>query len=131
MTKEFKITLFRFKQDKNATLGRFIHKNLKICCTLEPPWRHNQRDNPKTAKNEASCIPEGVYKCIYYSSAKYPEVWEITGVPGREAVLIHNGNYAIQSKACVLVGDRHTEYKGLPMVNNSVTTLKKLRTLDS
>jgi hypothetical protein len=32
-----------------------------VCKTMELPWRNNQRDNPKTIENEASCIPYGIY----------------------------------------------------------------------
>lgn len=122
-----KYTITRFKQDKTATLGKWTGGGLEICATIEPPWRDNQRDNSKTKENEASCIPEGIYKCVPFSGTHHQDVWQVLGVPGRSEVLIHHGNYAYQSKACILVGDKHTEYKGMPMVNNSVNMLKKLR----
>lgn len=120
-------TILRFKQDNKATLGNWMDKQLKICSTIEPPWLNNQRDSPKTKENEASCIPEGKYLCKKFNGKIYKDVWEVTGVLARESVLIHNGNYAIQSKACILVGDRHMDYNGIPMVNNSINTLNKLR----
>lgn len=121
-------TLIRFKQDDKATLGRLIFRSLEICCTLEPPWRDNMRDNPKTKENEASCIPEGKYLCKKFNGVKFQNVWEVTGIAGRSEVLMHNGNFSYQTTACILVGDRHTDYKGVPMVNNSQNTLNKLRT---
>lgn len=120
--------LLRFKQDDKATLGKLIFGNIEYCCTIEPPWNWNIKDDPKTKENEASCIPEGKYLCVKYSGTSYKDVWEITGVPGKTAVLIHNGNFAYQSKSCILVGNKHTEYKGIPMVNDSVNTLNRLKT---
>lgn len=120
--------LVRFKQTDQATFGRLIDKYLEICCTIEPSWKDNFKDNPLTKQNEASCIPEGRYLCQKYSSTDHQNVWQVTGVAGRDKVLIHNGNYSYQSKACILVGNKHTEYKGVPMVNDSQNTLNKLRT---
>ena len=123
---EYKI--IRFKQDAKATLGKLMDEALEICCTLEPPWNNNFRDNPKTKENEASCIPEGRYLCKKFNGVKFQDVWEVTDVCGRTYVLIHEGNFSYQTTACILVGDKHTDYKGIPMVNNSLNTLKKLRT---
>ncbi len=120
-------TLLRFQQDDKATLGNLISGSIKYCCTIEPAWNWNMKDDPKTKENEASCIPEGIYLCKKYSGTSYKDVWEITGVPGKTAVLIHSGNFAYQSKSCILVGNKHTEYKGIPMVNDSVNTLNRLK----
>lgn len=119
--------LLRFEQTKIATRGYLIDKKLKICCTLEPPWDDNKKDNPLTKKNEASCIPEGMYLCKKYNGVAFKDVWEVTKVPGKTSVLIHSGNFAIQSKSCILVGESHMDHKGIPILNNSVSTLNKLR----
>lgn len=121
--------LLRFKQNEQATLGRIINKFLEVCSTIEPAWKENFRNNPLTKENEASCIPEGRYLCRKYSSTKYQDVWEVTGIKGRNKILIHAGNYAYQSEGCILVGDKHTNNQGIPMVNNSQNTLNKLRKL--
>lgn len=129
MIKDLRIyKLSRFEQTKIATRGYLIDRNLKLCCTLEPPWNWNMKDNLSTKENEASCIPEGMYLCKKYSGTKFKDVWEITGVPGKDAVLIHSGNFAIQSKSCILVGDSHMDYKGVPILNNSQNALMKLKT---
>lgn len=124
-----RITLLRFKQDDKATLGWFITgSKLKLCATLEPPWKNNQRNNPKTKDNESSCIPEGVYICKKHFGVRYQNVWEITNVPGREGSLIHNGNYVYNTNGCILVGKIHLEYpKGVPFINDSCNTLNDLR----
>jgi len=87
---------------KEATIGTIIDKDGKhICKTLERPNLNNQRDNPSTKENESSCIPEGVYVCKKYSSPKYPDTWEITGVPNRSKILFHTANYINQLLGCV------------------------------
>ena len=65
-------------------------------CILELPWKDNQRN--------ISCIPKGRYKVVHYSSAKYPDVFEITNVPDRTAILIHSGNYNTHTEGCLLIG---------------------------
>ena len=51
----------------------------------ELPWRDN--------KNGVSCIPAGIYKCIWIFSPKHGECYQITGVPKREMIEIHSANY--------------------------------------
>lgn len=113
------IELKRFEQDLHATKGRMFFNNGLIACTLEKPWRDN--------KNYISCIPEGTYKCTKYSGTKFKNVWILHDVPGRETILIHNGNFITDTIGCVLVGQDFSLFKGLPMVTNSVPTLKRLR----
>ena len=91
--------LRRYKTE--ATIGAIIYEGNKICETLERPDLHNQRDNPNTQENESSCIPEGTYICKKYSSKKYPDTWEITGVKDRSSILFHSANYISQLKGCV------------------------------
>jgi hypothetical protein len=102
-----KMKLFVLMRDyrDEATTGALIdpETGFKICCTLERPNLHNQKDNPKTAANESSCIPEGDYVCKKYSSARFPDTWEITGVPNRAAILFHCANYAFELLGCVAV----------------------------
>ncbi len=100
MMKRF--TLIRdYKQE--ATIGTMVDQETgkHICKTLERPNRNNQRDNKATKENESSCIPEGLYVCKKYSSPKYPDTWEITGVPNRDKILFHTANYIDQLLGCV------------------------------
>lgn len=57
-----------------------------VCRTLELPWRENRR--------QVSCIPAGTYQCTIVQSPKFGRVYEVKGVPGRSAVLIHPANFA-------------------------------------
>ncbi|MFA0814041.1 DUF5675 family protein, partial [Microbulbifer epialgicus] len=68
------LTLTRFAYGSEATLGRLCVGD-RTFYTVERPWLGN--------KPFESCIPEGVYQCDPYSSAKYPSVWELQEVPGR------------------------------------------------
>lgn len=91
----------------------------KLADTVELPWDDD--------KHDTSCIPAGHYICQPHNSAAHPNVWEITNVPGRTGILIHNGNTIKDVLGCVAVGMGRGTVDGLPAVLNSVATLNKLR----
>ena len=66
--------------------------------TLEPPWRDNRVD--------VSCIPEGDYVLVFLRSPKFEDALmpHLLAVPGRTEVMIHVGNYPVDTKGCILVG---------------------------
>ena len=71
-----------------------------MCDTLELPWKDNNRN--------ISCIPEGVYKVRLRlpresATRDYLHLL-IQDVPNRNFILFHHGNYARDSKGCVLLG---------------------------
>lgn len=116
------IKLARFRSDSNGTFGTLSDDTgQKICYTCERPWDDNKPDT--------SCIPKGIYNCIPHNSSSHPDTWEITGVPNRSEILIHNGNINTQSSGCVLVGDSLGKINGMPAVLNSVSTLEMLRSV--
>ena len=86
-----------------GTFGR-IYSGDFSCFTLEPPWKGNLRN--------LSCIPDGVYKCVWHRSPRFGWVYHITGVPDRSLVLIHPGNLGgdtekglrTHTHGCVLLG---------------------------
>ena len=92
-----KVVLVRAFQDLAVTLGMLQIEgvNHDPVFTLE---------NPKRATPVDSLIPAGVYTCKPHHSERYPETYEITGVPGRTAILIHPGNFESHTTGCVLVG---------------------------
>ena len=113
-------TLIRIKQGEKATLGKLFSDSKNIIChTLELPWKDNFRD--------VSCIPEGVYQCAKFSGGKFQDVWQILDVVGRTYILFHNGNFLSDIRGCILVGKNHDKYKGEPIVNDSVNTLRRMR----
>ena len=89
--------LIRDDQDAMRTLGAMFDGEERLVETLELPWLDN--------KHNISCIPEGVYQCELRYSPKHGRfVYWIMGVPDREDVEIHIGNFVQNTLGCVLVG---------------------------
>lgn len=81
----------------DAVFGMLIGADsIPIGVTLELPWKNNAR--------MVSSIPAGTYRCKRVKSPKFGITFEITGVPGRSAVLFHWGNRTKDSNGCVLIG---------------------------
>lgn len=108
-------------QSNLGTFGLLILDDKTLCHTCEDPWNNNKVGD--------SCIPAGKYQCKPHNGAKYKDVWEITNVPGRTAILIHAGNFITDTRGCVLVGDGflRDEHMKIIGVSNSKATLNKLR----
>ncbi|HYH63435.1 MAG TPA: DUF5675 family protein [Urbifossiella sp.] len=102
-----------------GTFGVLTRNGKTLCVTCEDPWRDNARGE--------SCIPAGRYRCVGFNGAKYKDVWEVTGVPNRTAILIHAGNTMNDTRGCILVGKRLGEVDGLPAVLDSRSALDALR----
>jgi hypothetical protein len=104
----------------NGTMGSICDPSGAIlCATCELPWEDNAPDK--------SCIPVGSYIVIRHNSAEHPNTWEITGVPNRSGILLHNGNTENDSLGCIICGDGTGTIDGLPAVLNSVSTMAKLQ----
>ncbi len=97
----------------NETKGSFYIFNGDIvlfnCKTLELPVLGNQHN--------ISCIPEGIYDVIKYIRPETKtNVFWIKNVPGRSAILIHAGNFAIgkkiDTKGCILPGMNFVDING-------------------
>lgn len=71
--------------------------------TLERPWKNNER--------MVSCIPVGTYTCKRVQSPKFGDTFEVTGVPGRSAILFHKGNLSDDSHGCILVAENFAHVK--------------------
>ncbi|GGC43178.1 hypothetical protein GCM10011386_39320 [Parapedobacter defluvii] len=77
-----------------GTNGVLWHGEKQICQTIELPWRNNRR--------MISCIPEGRYRLIRREHFKHGDQLAVTGVPGREAILIHPANFALaELQGCI------------------------------
>jgi hypothetical protein len=96
------VTLTRMPERGNSTPGVLTVSGLsRKLYTCEDKWLDNE---PRI-----SCIPKGRYLCQPHgwepnSPFKYKQVWQITNVPNRTAILIHAGNTHIDTLGCVLVG---------------------------
>lgn len=97
------VHIIRFKSSDQGTQG-YLFFNTFQCCTLELPWKNNQRS--------ISCIPHGYYLMKpYLFRGKYPS-YHILDVPNRSNILIHQGNFAgdvskgylSNVEGCILVG---------------------------
>ena len=88
-------TLERFCYSPFGTLGTLTYGG-KSFVTVERPWLGNLRYE--------SCIPEGVYTCKRYRSARFPSTFEVTGVEGRSHILFHVGNTAKDVQGCIALG---------------------------
>lgn len=69
----------------HGTLSRVLYEKKLLHYVLEPPWRNNEPS--------LSCIPSGVYNCVWHKSPRYGMVYLITNVPGRSLILRHWGNF--------------------------------------
>lgn len=114
------VNLKRIASDKNGTHGVLLIDGLPFCVTTERPWLNN--------KVRESCIPAGTYPCRKFSGEKYKNVWEVQNVPDRSAILIHQGNVAMNdSVGCILVGKGFAKFGDLVGVTDSISTLSALR----
>lgn len=92
------IRLLRVSSRTDGTFGVLFADDLPFALTVERPWKFNQQNQ--------SCIPVGSYKCRRYSSDRFPHTWQVMDVPGRTAILFHQGNVASESLGCIIVGGR-------------------------
>lgn len=96
----------------DVTTGVMLSGGKPIACTLEPPWRFNERN--------VSCVPVGIYKCKPAHSPKYGRTWMLMNVPGRSGILFHRGNTVRDTSGCILVGKYFdTDSKGEVRLVNS------------
>ena len=115
------LTLTRAPSTAHGTFGILTLEGRPLCVTCEDPWKNNRRNE--------SCIPTGTYQCRNHNGKKYTNVWEVTNVPGRKAILIHAGNTTDDTEGCILVGESFDELDGKPAVLRSRVALMKLRGL--
>jgi len=116
------VDLIRVCSSDEGTFGVMVIDNNPLCVTCEEPWKDNAR--------KVSCIPSGEYSCIPHNGGRFKDVWEVSGVSGRTAVLIHNGNTINDTEGCILVGKGFGCLGNLPSVTDSIATLNTLRARD-
>lgn len=76
--------------------GDVDSEDIYIAETLELPYNGN-----KVCK---SSIPEGKYDIGKWCGNNFKNCFEVKNVPGRTAILIHQGNYPYDTAGCILVG---------------------------
>ena len=118
------LLITRYFTDQDLTCGQMLlHKNGKdifSCFCLELPWANNTRF--------ISCIPAGVYSLEPRFTEHRGKHLSVCGVKNRDLILIHAGNYAKDTKGCILPGDtfRDIDDDGHLDVTNSRKTLNRL-----
>lgn len=101
---KYELILQREDSEEDGTYGTLRFPDGTTLNTLELPWKNNE---PRI-----SSIPPGSYKCRKRQSTAHGEAYELQGVPGRAAILIHAGNAAgsadkgmrADSQGCILLG---------------------------
>lgn len=87
----------------NGVNGELLIDGVKVCNTIELPWKENQ--------SRVSCIPEGEYELTKRYSLRFGWHLLLNKVPNRSFILLHAYNDALkESKGCiapvsVLMGD--------------------------
>lgn len=77
-----------------GTNGTMYFNGIKICDTIELPWKNNQR--------RVSCIPEGTYTLRKRYTARFGWHCHVDKVPNRDWILIHSFNNALkESLGCI------------------------------
>lgn len=115
------VRIIRSLYGPDGTFGILVYRGKPLATTCEDPWFDNHKN--------VSCIPEGKYSCSRHNGTKYQEVWRVEDVPGRSAILIHNGNTIKHTEGCILVGNGFSMFGELPGVKDSLATLDKLRNI--
>ena len=87
--------------------------------TLEQPWRNNSRF--------VSCIPADTYTCVEYTSSKFPNTYEVTGVMERSSILLHKGNYVDDTGGCILVAEKFEVFGNEAVIADSRGGFNDLR----
>lgn len=83
-------------------MGLLFYDQDFVAYTLELPWKNNERN--------ISCIPWGRYKVSWHVSPKFGETLHVYNTPSRSGIIIHAGNYARDTRGCILLG-RTTDWK--------------------
>ena len=109
--------LRREENFKYGTFGVLSIDKQVFCVTLERPDILN--------KPFESSIPAQQYMCERYSSARYPNTFQIMNVPERDKVLFHSANLMVQLAGCIAVAQYFDKLKGDRAVLNSGNTFKK------
>lgn len=91
-----------FQDPIKGTLGKIDFpvgpRAIRRIYTLELPWKGNRAN--------VSCIPRGLYRCQWDDggTGRFNDNWQILGIPDRQAIEIHRGNFLRHTKGCILPG---------------------------
>lgn len=111
MAKSIDLTLVRYQFMDDRTLGRLYMDGRYFCDTLEPAIRKYEEGEKKVYGKSA--IPAGTYEIERkYSASFRREKYYLKKVPMFEGIMFHEGNDPSDTKGCILLGDRISNFKG-------------------
>lgn len=122
------VLLHRTETGPHGTFGTLHSAGWEFqCLSLELPWRNNERS--------ISCIPERLYQCSPWNSARFPNTYLVEDVEGRTGILTHTGNLAgdveqglkTHSLGCILMGDIIGYLGGQKAVLKSAVAFNRFR----
>ena len=119
-----RLELIRLEYGEKQTLGKLFAfdglNKIYECNTLELPWKDN--------RIRVSCIPKGTYSVKKHTSPKFGYCFWIQSVPDRSEILIHRGNYYMDTLGCIMLGDSFSDinHDGIIDVRNSTNTVNNL-----
>ncbi len=124
------ISVIRFASTPYGTLGTMTLPDGQSFATMEPPWQNNAKG--------LSCVQAGRYALHEKASdlitrvtlGKFRHGLFLVAVPDRSAILIHPGNFATDSKGCILIGMAHASINNRPGVERSQLAFSKLMEYD-
>jgi hypothetical protein len=91
------ITINRRRRYSRSIGSELLVNGKLVCHALELPWRWNQKN--------ISCIPSGVYKCIWRYDRDRVQLENIHCPGGfRTEIQIHTGNKPSDILGCIIVG---------------------------
>ena len=102
------ITIKREMKKNGAVMGKLMYKDLNLY----------------TLESEKDKIKEGRYSAFIRESPTNGKVIELEGVPDRQYIQIHVGNYKKNTEGCILVGTGRS--LRLPAVWSSNKAMNKL-----
>jgi len=109
------LTILRVEENfLYGTFGVMLFHTEAFCVTLEPPDIENA--------SNISSIPAQQYMCERYSSARYPDTFQIMNVPDRDRVLFHKGNKKTDTAGCVILARKFSLLGEKRVIQNSGTT---------
>lgn len=108
------VEILRVEESEEGTIGVMRIEKVMFCVTMERPDFLN-------APNVSS-IPTGQYICKRYGSQKYPNTFEVTGVPERFVILLHAGNTIEDTEGCIIVAEKQGKLRGNRAILNSGKT---------
>lgn len=96
--------LTRTVSSDDGTFGTIVVDSGEEFRSAELPWRDNAP--------VLSCIPTGVYRCVWRRSPRFGLGYALRDVPNRTNILIHAGNYSGDERlklrsdtdGCILLG---------------------------